>query len=75
MFLQANDSAVGGDIYIYIQGRIITERSSFPDPAAWLAAADWDTGAEQVCDALTSGARGNVGIWPQWLRGDRRASG
>ena len=52
--------------------RIISKRSFFP--ACW-ASAVWDTGAGQVCDALTSAARGNVGIWPQWLRADRRASG
>lgn len=56
-------------------GRTINKRSFFPDPEACWACADWDTGAEQVCDALTSAARGNDGIWPQWLQGDRRACG
>ena len=56
-------------------GRIISKRSFFPEPEACWASTDWDAGAVQVCDALTSAAQGNVGIWPQWLRGDRRASG
>lgn len=55
--------------------RIVSERLFFPDPEAWWAAADWDIGAEQVSAALTRSAWGDVGIWPQWLQGDRRASG
>lgn len=29
-------------------GRFIRKRSFFPDPVAWWAATDWDSGAEQV---------------------------
>jgi len=37
-------------------GRLMLERSVFPRPEGWLAAAVWNTEAEQVCGAMTSHA-------------------
>lgn len=54
--------------------RVISKRSLFLDPEASWACADRDSEAEQVRPALTSAARGNVGVRPQWLQADGEAS-